>query len=227
MTSMRLTCLLLALFSAIGLSVGALPAERWQWPGVAQHACMDLPPHAVLDAYAEGNAEPVGVARHWLCPSDLGLGAPSSIVVAEMAFEKRLSVMPNIDVTIDHFQWNWDAPNGYREHVIAFSRGNGACRALFDGECRLELFDATETENQQRAFVRWDEDGRETLGIDEQTGVDEVWNRSAMGAERVANFYTGVVWEVTPDPAGVPDQVETRDGPVPTSRHHQISETRG
>ena len=225
-------CVTLIIGLAAGLSrtVASDPTDvRWRWPGIPHHPCMDRPPAVELAAYAEGDRCRDGLARMWTCLPDDGPGAPDRIVTARLRFAKSMALLPDIAVEIDHFRWDWqvasetEQSDANRElaHVIAFSRGNGACRTLFDGECRLEFF-RDETDGE-RVLTTLNLEGqtREAPGV--KARGDDVWSPSDVTAAQVVNFYTGTVWTVEPGPSDVSDSIAGR----PARRFHQKSLARG
>lgn len=224
MTGPRLLILLVLALAPV-LTASPAPADTpdWRWPGrptEAQEPCLARPPTALLEAFADGHEGSAGTHVYWDCRDLATRERPlAAIVLSRLRFEKDLGFpLPTVDIEIDHLRRDFTLADG-RIRVEAFSMGNAACRSLIDGECRLGF---APTGSGWR-LSRFEGAGPSVSEAPAGTLPDDFWDPAVVSAKHVVNFYTGLIWDVTPDPEGTPDTVQGRAA----TRHRLVSEEKG
>ena len=185
-------CLIVAA-SLLRVDVAAADGEDWRWPGPPAGQCADGATAAHLDVYADGNREPLGFHRLRRCKGEAAQARVVSLVDSHFRFTKRFLLWPDIDVAVDHQRTHW-RHEGKLVRIVSLSRGDAACRRLFNGECRLEFKPSAQQEDW--TFSRTDAYGDWTDVAPRGTVIDDMWSSAISRAPAVANLYTGRIWRI-------------------------------
>ena len=186
----------------------AQAADGWRWPGEAGVACDAAGPDRAMDVYVA--PERASVGRHIFRRCQAGSpGSPEFVVTTRLRFAKRVLVA-TLDIAVDHTVAAWRRDG----RLIAQARGSGACGQVVAGECRFELAQASGDGGPtlRRADATGERVERTPLGA----LYDAVWDADTVRAPILVDVYTGKIWTMRGDPAGVADDLDGR----PARRHH-------